>query len=86
MTKVRNNPELTLYIGARCPFCIKVTNFLVQNQINIAIKDVWDNDDYMNELVNLTGKTQVPCLKINDQPMLESSDIIEFLRDHFSVT
>ncbi len=33
----------------------------------------------IDDLVSLTGKTQVPCLVINGEPMLESDDIIAYL-------
>ena len=74
-------PNLTLYIGLGCPFCTKVTRFMNNKGIDIPIKDIWHDEQARKELVALTGKTQVPCLQIDDQGMLESDDIIDYLRD-----
>lgn len=81
MTDSRSN--LLLYIGLGCPFCTKVTNFMESNGIQLPIKDVWHDEQARQELVALTGKTQVPCLKIGEQAMLESDDIIHYLNKHF---
>lgn len=82
-TKLDAKTKLTLYIGASCPFCMKVLHFMDINDISIPVKDVWSDDIAMNELVHLTGKTQVPCLKINSKGLLESNDIIQYLTSEF---
>ncbi len=69
-----------LYIGSSCPFCIRVVQFLRENNLEIEIRDVWTNDEYMSELQQMTGKTQVPYLRMGEQGMHESLDIIEKLK------
>ncbi|MGD9591527.1 MAG: glutaredoxin family protein [Candidatus Berkiella sp.] len=75
------SPKLTLYIGTTCPYCWRVTDFLKSNSQNVTIKDVWQDEEAYQEMLALTqGKTQVPCLRIDDTYMHESLDIIEKLR------
>jgi glutaredoxin len=73
--------KYTLYIGGSCPYCARVTDYLKQNPLEIEIKDVWADDAAHQELVALTGRTQVPCLKIGKEYMHESLDIIEKLKE-----
>ena len=83
LKKEENNmayPKLVLYIGKGCPFCTRVTDFLDKNPMPVEIKEVWSNDEAFAELQALAGKTQVPCLKIDDDFMHESLDIIEKLK------
>lgn len=77
-------PDLTLYIGNGCPFCTRVIMFLEKNNINIPIKDVWSNEQAMQELIINTNRRQVPCLKIDDEWLFESVDIINWLEQHFN--
>jgi glutathione S-transferase len=48
--------------------------------MDIEIKDVWHNEAAFQEMLALTKKTQVPCLRIDDTFMHESLDIIEKLK------
>lgn len=73
-------PKLTLYVGNGCPYCKRVTDFLETHPMNIEIKEVWSNEAAAAELMALTGKGQVPCLKMDDEYMHESLDIIEKLK------
>lgn len=73
--------NLTLYIGGTCHFCARVTDYLKDNPMNITIKDVWTDEVANEALLKLTGgKTQVPCLQIDNTFMHESLDIIEKLK------
>ena len=69
-------PKLKLYSSAGCPFCRKVTNYLDQRGISIPIEDPFADYEKMYAFKDLTGKTQVPCLQIDDKIMHESDDII----------
>lgn len=79
-----NIPKLILYIGFSCPFCQKVMLFMAENQIDITVIDVWEDEAEFKKLRSLSGKTQVPCLQIDDDYLLESDDIIKKLREYFS--
>ena len=75
--------ELTLYFSPSCPFCRKVFNFMQSRKINIPLKDVSLESSYRDELMNIGGKTQVPCLIINGEALYESDDIIQWLETNF---
>lgn len=74
--------DLTLYIGKGCPYCEKVTSFLKEENLRdkVEIKEVWNNKENHEELMEVCGDTQVPCLSIDDEPMHESLEIIEKLK------
>ena len=76
-------PNLTLYLTTWCPYCIKVKNYLKSRGINIAEKDTSEDPAARQELINMTGRTQVPCLSIDGKPLLESNDIIQWFEDNY---
>lgn len=72
--------NMTLFYKPTCPFCVKVLNFIEQEGIELEMKDTLQSEN-LTELKDVNhGKTQVPCLVVNGHPMLESDDIIAFLR------
>ena len=75
-------PELTLYLTPWCPFCVKVKNYLKGRGIEVAEKDTSSDRQAKDELISLTGRTQVPCLVIDGKPLLESNDIIQWFEDN----
>lgn len=73
--------NLKLYIGAYCPFCIKVKNFIKENNIQgIEYVDINKDEQAKEHLIEIGGKKQVPCLIIDDKALYESRDIIEYLK------
>jgi glutaredoxin len=66
-----------LYYKPTCPFCVRVTNFMEDAGIECEMKNTLDADARA-ELVAINGRTQVPCLVIDGEPMLESADIIAY--------
>ena len=54
--------------------------------INIAVleKDIGLDQEAKEELLAKVGKTQVPCLFIDDETLHESDDIITWLKDNYS--
>ena len=72
-------PELVLYQYPECPFCAMVLSHMQGLDIEIETKNVRMNPQFRNELIEATGKTQVPCLFIDGKPMFESQDIISWL-------
>lgn len=71
-----------LYYFDTCPFCVRVLDFISENNLKdfIELRNIYENDIYMQERLDLSinGK-QVPCLVIDGKAMLESSDIIKYL-------
>lgn len=75
--------ELKLYHMKPCPYCRKVVGFIEDNNIEgIEFKDVFKIEN-MDELIELGGKEQVPCLFVDGKPMYESDDIIAYLDENY---
>ena len=75
--------ELTLYMYKTCPYCQKVVQFLEEIDLFIECKDIQRDSIALDELIQLTGASQVPCLVINGDPLLESDDIVKWLIKNF---
>ena len=77
--------RMELYFFPDCPYCRKVLGAID----DLGIKDKLVFHDARNDpkekeaLVELTGKTQVPCLVIDGAPMHESEDIKQYLYQTF---
>lgn len=75
--------NLTLYVGTYCPFCKKVEHFMDENNIDsVEIKNIDDDKEAREYLIENGGKKQVPCLFIGDKPLYESLDIIKYLKEN----
>ena len=70
--------ELVLYYQPTCGYCFKVLNFMKKNDISIPLKNTSDYS-IRQELIDIGGKGQVPCLLIDGKAMYESDDIIDYL-------
>lgn len=75
--------ELELYYLKNCPFCIKVLDYLEKENIDIDLIELNEVDEARKFLKENGGKVQVPCLFINEEPLYESEDIIEWLENNF---
>lgn len=74
--------NLILYQYPSCPFCNKVLRFLDANTISVAQKDTMLDPAARQELVALGGKAQVPALRIGDEILYESDDIIRWFQQN----
>lgn len=74
--------ELELFMKPTCPYCLKVMNFMSENNITISLRDIVADKSAAETLIAIGGKRQVPCLFIDGKPLYESGDIIEWLRDN----
>lgn len=74
--------DLTLYYYDGCFFCSKVKRFMDKNDISINMKNIMTDPEARAELVSTGGRSTVPCLFINNEPMYESDDIIEWMQEH----
>lgn len=77
---------LALYYYDTCPFCQYVLDIIEQLKIEetIIFKNIYKEQKYMLELIEMNGHRQVPCLVIDGEPMLESVDIHQFLASKFA--
>ena len=70
-----------LIIAHPCPYCILVTDFIKNNDIQgIEIIDTYWKPEVHEDLRKKYGKTQVPLLLIDGEPLYESLDIIAYLK------
>ena len=75
--------HLVLYYLPSCPYCIKVLDYMEKENIQIEKRNVSD-PKIKEELIEIGGKGQVPCLVIDGKPLYESDDIINWLAQHKS--
>lgn len=71
-------PNMVLYYKPTCPYCQKVLAYMADQDIAMEMRNTME-PGVRDELIELNGKTQVPCLVIDGDPMLESDDIIAYL-------
>lgn len=75
---------LTLYYKPTCPFCERVLQMAENLKVELDLKDVSEDETALAELLEKGGKQQVPFLvdTERDVSMYESSDIIDYMREH----
>ncbi len=64
-----------------CPYSARVRDFIEERGLKdqIVFMEVNESEGAKDRLEQLTGKTQVPCLVVDGEPILESRDIIQWL-------
>jgi glutaredoxin len=78
--------KLELYHFESCPYCRKVRTFIDKNNLKSKIQyfDIQKDPAAHDRLMKMNDDEQVPCLVINGKPMLESDDIIDWLKENQS--
>lgn len=71
--------ELLLYGYDACPYCQKVFRAVTRLELDVPRADTRLDPDAASTLRGLTGGTQVPCLVIDGEALLESDDIVAWL-------
>lgn len=74
--------DLVLYYRPTCPFCVRVTNFIDRNGIQVKLRNISKDPQAAATLIEVGGKQQVPCLFIDGKPLYDSSDIIDWLQEN----
>lgn len=74
--------NLELYVKNGCPWCHKVLSFMEANDIELPLHNLDESEADREHLIEVGGKRQVPCLLIDGKPLYESSDIIDYLKEH----
>ena len=72
-------PDLVLYQFSSCPFCRRVLHYIQQRGLDIPIRDTMRDPGAREELIEIGGSSQVPCLVIDGEALYESMDIIAWL-------
>ncbi|MGS5089219.1 glutaredoxin family protein [Hydrogenophaga sp. A37] len=81
--------NLALYQFSTCPFCIKVRQEMRRLSLPIEQRDAQHNAVNRSALLQGSGATKVPCLKITDaagqsQWLTDSAAIVAYLRGRFA--
>jgi glutaredoxin 3 len=76
--------NLQLYHKWQCPYSARVRDFVDEHRLGDKIEyvEIHEVEGAQGKLAALTGKTQVPCLVVDGKPMLESSEIVQWLRQN----
>ena len=82
--------NLALYQFSTCPFCIKVRQEMRRLSLPIEQRDAQHNAANRSALLQGSGATKVPCLRITDasgqsQWLTDSTAIVAYLRGRFSM-
>jgi glutaredoxin 3 len=72
-------PELTLYYFPSCPYCRLVLDCLGRLDLEIPMRNIQSETGARDDLLEIGGKGQVPCLVIDGKPLYESNDIVRWL-------
>ncbi len=75
--------DLVLYKFDACPYCFRVQNWLEGREVPLSFRDVRQDPEAQDELLTRTGRTQVPCLFIDGEPLFESRAILDWLQEHY---
>jgi len=81
--------SLALYQFNTCPFCIKVRQEMRRLSLPIDKRDAQHNPAHRDALMQGSGASQVPCLKITDSNgqtrwLQDSNAIVAYLRERFA--
>jgi glutaredoxin-related protein len=71
---------LELYFYDECGFSQSVLNCMTNLHCGAEIikKNIWENPDYEQELIALTGAKTVPVLVVDGKPLRGSEEINQF--------
>ena len=77
--------NVVLYQTLDCPFSEKVRTFIENNGVKsfVEYRDIEKDNEAYSELVQFTQKSQVPCLVVDNCPVLGSDEIIDELKSLF---
>ena len=83
--------SLALYQFNTCPFCIKVRQEMRRLSLPIEKRDAQHHAANRDELLQNSGATKVPCLKITEANgqtrwLQDSNAIVAYLRERFGTS
>jgi glutaredoxin len=74
--------KLEFFYYDACPFCQYVLSTINNLKIKVEYCNIQESEECYNRLINDTGRRTVPCLYIDNKPMFESSDIMQWLESN----
>ena len=79
---------IQLYHRWHCPYSKRVRDFVDENALGEKVEylELGEAEGAEDKLADLTGGSQVPCLVVDGEPVLESADIVDWLRTNLVET
>ena len=74
--------KIDLFYYDECFFCHKVLMEIKSLNLKVSYRHIYEDQKNLQTLLEKTGRKTTPCLFINGEPMFESDDIIEWLREN----
>lgn len=73
--------QIQLYHRWHCPYSKRVRDFVDENGLGDQIQylELGEVAGAEEKLAELTGRSQVPCLVVDGEPILESADVVRWL-------
>ena len=77
---------LTLYYTPTCPFSQRVMQVAENLKVEFDLKDISEDEAARAELIKRAGETETPYLVDTEKDVAvdESSDIIDYIREHYA--
>ena len=75
-------PYLELFKFDSCPFCVLVMDEVQKLNIKVDMRDIISDSNNRERLLRDTGRQTVPCLFVDNKPMFESRDIVNWLNEN----
>lgn len=76
--------DIELFYRETCPYSSKVRAFIRDNGLLSVVeqRDVEDDAENLEELIEVSDDDQVPCLVVDGEPILESDAIVDWLEEY----
>ena len=82
MGATREKTGIKLYTGSYCPYCRRVKKEL--DRLELGYESVNADEDGRQEVIRLSGQRAIPILTIEDEVLVDSSNIIRELRKRYA--
>ena len=73
---------IKLYTGSYCPYCRRVKKEL--DRLEVGYESVNADEDGRQEVIRLSGQRAIPILTIDEEVLVDSTNIIRELRRRYS--
>ena len=83
-SQTKAEDKLALYYSRSCPYCHLVLDAVKRLDLDVELREVYEDPAYRNELIEARSRATVPVLRITspdgeDRWMPESRDIVRYL-------
>lgn len=82
MDAIREKTGIKLYTGSYCPYCRRVKKEL--DRLDLGYESVNADEDGRQEVIRLSGQRAIPILTIDEEVLVDSTNIIRELRKRYS--